>query len=254
MIRRGILLLALVAAGCGKHKNCGDGSVAVPSDDPDGGVQCVPEGDGDGGDDGPHLPPPDGHSDARVDGPPGGFCGDGICNATETCSNCSTDCGQCPFCGDGICNNGETCATCSTDCFCPPDAAPPDAPVNCPPAQTISSTVTTTTVSGEPSCSTASCGTGSQNSPDRTYIFTPTITGSCHANTTNPSTTFDTIISIRTSPTGTDLACNDDNGMSMSPATASYIAWNATAFTSYYIVVDGYNGAVGTFTLTVACP
>src|SRR6516165_5963939 len=136
MIRRGILLLVLVYAGCKGHKSCGDGSVAVPSEDPDGGVTCVAAPDEEGGtSDGPHGDAnhlPDGH----VDGPPGGFCGDHICNANETCSTCPTDCGSCgPVCGDGICSSGETCASCPQDCFCPPDAAMPDAPMNCPPPQ-----------------------------------------------------------------------------------------------------------------------
>jgi len=50
---------------------------------------------------------------------PAPFCGDGICNNAETCSNCSADCGACvvnPFCGDGNCNNAETCSNCSVDC------------------------------------------------------------------------------------------------------------------------------------------
>jgi Regulator of chromosome condensation (RCC1) repeat len=49
-------------------------------------------------------------------------CGDGTCNGTETCSTCPTDCGVCPpVCGDGTCNGTETCSTCPTDCgVCPP--------------------------------------------------------------------------------------------------------------------------------------
>lgn len=51
---------------------------------------------------------------------PGGgtnSCGDGVCNGTETCSSCESDCQACPeYCGDGTCNNGELCSTCATDC------------------------------------------------------------------------------------------------------------------------------------------
>jgi len=55
------------------------------------------------------------------------FCGDGICDAGDTCSNCAQDCGACPapepYCGDGICDAGDTCANCAQDCgACPPPA------------------------------------------------------------------------------------------------------------------------------------
>jgi hypothetical protein len=41
-------------------------------------------------------------------------CGDGTCNGTESCSDCPADCGNC--CGNGTCNEGESCSTCSPDC------------------------------------------------------------------------------------------------------------------------------------------
>jgi hypothetical protein len=43
-------------------------------------------------------------------------CGDAVCNANETCSSCSQDCGNCPVCGDNVCNNNENCNSCSHDC------------------------------------------------------------------------------------------------------------------------------------------
>lgn len=50
------------------------------------------------------------------------MCGDGTCSGTESCTSCPPDCGACPTrCGDGSCNGTETCTTCSTDCgACPP--------------------------------------------------------------------------------------------------------------------------------------
>lgn len=64
------------------------------------------------GDPPPPPPPP----------PTGPYCGDGTCNGTDNCANCSTDCGECtppptgPYCGDGTCNNGETNCDCGIDC------------------------------------------------------------------------------------------------------------------------------------------
>lgn len=36
-------------------------------------------------------------------------CYDGVCNATETCSTCSADCGVCPVCGNGSIEGSEVC-------------------------------------------------------------------------------------------------------------------------------------------------
>jgi hypothetical protein len=98
----------------------------------------------------------EGYSDCKYDnvvvtgtgGGGGTFCGDGNCDAGETCSNCQTDCGVCAVecndgidndgdentdypadsgcssssdsdesnCGDGACEGGESCSSCSSDC------------------------------------------------------------------------------------------------------------------------------------------
>lgn len=44
-------------------------------------------------------------------------CGNGQCEAGESCSSCSQDCGVCPsVCGDGSCNGNESCSSCALDC------------------------------------------------------------------------------------------------------------------------------------------
>eukprot|EP00500_Bicosoecida_sp_ms1_P002361 CAMPEP_0203814678 /NCGR_PEP_ID=MMETSP0115-20131106/5421_1 /ASSEMBLY_ACC=CAM_ASM_000227 /TAXON_ID=33651 /ORGANISM="Bicosoecid sp, Strain ms1" /LENGTH=1457 /DNA_ID=CAMNT_0050723559 /DNA_START=72 /DNA_END=4441 /DNA_ORIENTATION=+ len=51
-----------------------------------------------------------------------GYCGDGTCNAaTEACVDCPNDCGVCPaVCGDGSCEQDEACSNCPSDCgLCP---------------------------------------------------------------------------------------------------------------------------------------
>jgi hypothetical protein len=47
------------------------------------------------------------------------YCGDGICDSDENCSNCEIDCGNCEeesYCGDGICDSDENCSNCEIDC------------------------------------------------------------------------------------------------------------------------------------------
>ena len=50
-------------------------------------------------------------------GSTGPVCGDGACDASETCSSCPSDCGACPpVCGDFSCDASETCSSCPNDC------------------------------------------------------------------------------------------------------------------------------------------
>ena len=51
----------------------------------------------------------------------GAVCGDAICDSSEDCSSCASDCGVCPpVCGDGTCDSTEDCTSCSSDCgACP---------------------------------------------------------------------------------------------------------------------------------------
>lgn len=46
------------------------------------------------------------------------YCGDGVCNGSETWQNCSDCPPPDPYCGDGVCNGSETWRTCS-DCTPP---------------------------------------------------------------------------------------------------------------------------------------
>ncbi len=59
---------------------------------------------------------------------PAPYCGDGRCDADESCESCASDCGVCaepdPYCGDGSCNSGETCSGCSSDCGACPEQEP----------------------------------------------------------------------------------------------------------------------------------
>ncbi len=82
------------------------------------------------------------------------------------------------------------------------------------------------------------------------------MSGTAAIDTCNPATSFDTVVYMRTAgcTSGTELACDDDTCDDALPHKGSRITPTVVAGQSYDIVVDGYNGAAGTFTLTVTPP
>ncbi len=87
--------------GPGAHEICGptdgDADGLVGCDDPDCWWICTPM-----------CPPGSDASCATTQSGP--KCGDAICNSTrESCFTCPGDCGVCNLCGDGVCDAGETC-------------------------------------------------------------------------------------------------------------------------------------------------
>jgi len=93
------------------------------------------------------------------------------------------------------------------------------------------------------------CGNASK---DVWYSYTAPCTGVVTANTCNGSTTFDTVLAAWEGSCGCNalvlLACNDD-----ACSTRSQITFTVVAGTTYYVSVAGFNGASGSFTLSVAC-
>ncbi len=103
-----------------------------------------------------------------------------------------------------------------------------------------------------------SCGS-SGASPERVFRWIPTVSGTATIQTCGAGTTFDTVLYLRSGSCagGPEVAagCNDDacaNATGL--ARASRLTPTVTAGQTYYIVVDGYNGAQGTFSLTVTPP
>jgi len=50
-----------------------------------------------------------------------GYCGDNVCQDTESCENCNYDCGECPIieqvlCGNDLCDDEESSYICPGDC------------------------------------------------------------------------------------------------------------------------------------------
>src|SRR5437899_783170 len=103
-----------------------------------------------------------------------------------------------------------------------------------------------------------SCGS-SGTAPEQVFQWTPAVSGTATVQTCGAGTTFDTVLYMRSGAcaSGPEVAagCNDD---ACTNATglyrASRLTPTVTAGQTYFIVVDGYGGAQGTFSLTVTPP
>jgi hypothetical protein len=156
-------------------------------------------------------------------------CGNGYCDSQENYqSNCHADCG----CKDTYMYGPSSCAT-------PPCAA---------------GTLSGSTIGLQDDYWQAfqtdpntgvSCGTWATGSPDYIVQFYAYTTASYTFTLSGSS--FDTVISILGSCGGPVLTCDDDsNGTLQSTVTITL-----TAGTYYWVVIDGFNGQSGSYTLTV---
>src|SRR6058998_2785660 len=103
-----------------------------------------------------------------------------------------------------------------------------------------------------------SCGS-SGTAPEQVFQWTPAVSGTATIQTCGAGTTFDTVLYLRSGAcaSGPEVAagCNDDactNATGLNRA--SRLTPTVTAGQTYYIVVDGYGGAQGTFSLTITPP
>ena len=103
--------------------------------------------------------------------------------------------------------------------------------------------------SGPDDALTGSCGAGSPGAPETIFSIVAPEDGPMIASTANAGTDFDTIVYVMTTcgDDSTEVACDDDGGGQGGPSMAQ---WDATAGTTYYIVVDGYESS-GNFELSI---
>jgi hypothetical protein len=96
----------------------------------------------------------------------------------------------------------------------------------------------------------ATCGNAG-SSPDVWYKYRPITSGTVTVQTCGSTGSYDTVLAAYSGACGamTQLACNDDtSGCGL----LSRITFSATAGQTYYIRVAGYNGATGSYTLSVS--
>src|SRR5438876_1000219 len=101
-----------------------------------------------------------------------------------------------------------------------------------------------------------SCGS-SGTAPERVFQWTPSVSGAATIETCGAGTNFDSVLYLRSGScvSGAEVQCNDD---ACTNATglfrASRLTPTVAAGQTYFIVVDGYGGAQGSFSLTVTPP
>jgi cysteine-rich repeat protein len=186
-------------------------------------------------------------------------CGDSSTSAMEGCDNgevnewCDSRCqswSASGWCGDGIvspgmseqCDDGNAFSGDGCDAGCQRVTSCQDA-ADATWALGIASVTGST--AGAPDDATPTCGAG--GSGERVFTLDAPGTGTLTASTANPGTTYDTVVSIRTTcdAASTEIGCDDDAAAPQSTATAAVTTGNR-----YYIIVDGRH-AEGDFELTL---
>jgi hypothetical protein len=114
------------------------------------------------------------------------------------------------------------------------------------------------TTTGGASTSGGRCAT-SGNAPERVFAWTPDASGLAELSTCDAGATrYDTVLYVRDGGCGSsDLVCNDDAPGCAAAGTGDHgsrVTLPVVAGRTYVIVVDGYNGRSGTFTLHVTPP
>lgn len=180
-----------------------------------------------------------------------GICGNGILEAGEVCDDGNVDNGDC--CSSNcVAEVGRACTDdddpCTTDACTEAGECghtPPGTCTPCGSAVVIPEAGGTFagTTSGASTRTSACGGTG----PERIYSWTPSASGLAKISTCGSD--FDTVLHVHTGACagGPAVTCNNDSTCGSSSA-ATFIA---IAGATYFVVVDGYNGAQGNFNLSL---
>jgi hypothetical protein len=93
-----------------------------------------------------------------------------------------------------------------------------------------------------------SCSSWDASGPEDVYEFIPTVSGAVTAELSWIETGEDLDVYILED---TGAGCDQDECIEFGNLAAT---WNAVAGQTYFVVVDGYNGAAGAYTLDLSCP
>jgi hypothetical protein len=132
---------------------------------------------------------------------------------------------------------------------------PPDGTCNAPFVIPASGGVMTGTTSGTSALSACS---SSGLSPEKVYRWTPSTSGIATLETCGGQTNYDTVLYVSAATCGgASLTCVDDTpgcATTSGAAHGSRVTPTVTAGQTYYVVVDGFNGRAGSYSLSVLPP
>jgi len=173
------------------------------------------------------------------------------CDAEETCDGVSVDCpSDLPAASSVTCRPAVDACDGAESCTGSSMACPPDLPNHC--AVSILTGTLPLHVNGTTAgtCATyvPTCAATGMNANERMYVYTAPEAGTYRFDTFGSA--YDTVLAIRdgTSCPATELACSDDLSASNH---ASMLEVSLTAGQRVLVMVDGYAGASGSFTLTI---
>lgn len=172
-----------------------------------------------------------------------------VCQTTTTNAACDDGkaCTTNDACAAGACVGGGAapgCSPCQAAAVLPPEGG-----------------AFTGAVSGA-SALQGSCAT-SGGSPERVYSWTPARSGLATFSTCGGTTSFDTVVYLLdgTCKSSAEVACNDDtpgcgtsDGLPNGENHGSRASFNVVAGHQYFVVVDGWGGRAGNYTLVVTPP
>jgi len=191
-------------------------------------------------------------------------CGDGVCDLLETCEDCPEDCGECAECGDGLCQPPETCNNCPDDCgecgFCGDDECvgvedcnncPEDCGEcggSCEAAWSLACGTSDewglTEEGTTDAVSSYSCNQFNYDGPEYTYEFKATCDGLATVSLGDETSATDVMVLEG----GAD--CDPSQCIAYGFTTAIF---DVVAGGNYFIVVDGYQGADGDYSIHLNC-
>jgi hypothetical protein len=188
----------------------------------------------------------------------GGSCpggGSGDCCAAHAGTGCDDATCEASVCAlDAFCCNNNWDAQCANEAIADPNcqgvggSCPGGGGFACSEqdlGSTIGAAVAAGNTAGSDNDLDPSCGLGNAN--DHVMTFTAPAAGQYTFNTNG--STYDTLLSLLSNCT-TELACDDDSGI----GTQSLLVRNMAAGEVILILVDGYNGATGNWTLNITSP
>ncbi len=191
----------------------------------------------------------------------GGFCGNGVVNVGEECDDgdmssgdgCSSGC-DVEYCGDLVvqaglgeeCDDGNAAAGdgCSAACLSEVGACVPDLIIDCPGSDTwnTGSGGTTDVVNAY------GCVAWDESGPEYSYLYIAPVTGAVTAELSGISPGIDLdLFVVEELGSGCDPISN-----CLAYADAS-VTFTAEAGRHYYIIVDGFGGDSGAYTLSFSC-